>query len=322
MKQHWKKLISNQEGATLMCSIMLLLTLSLVGLNVAQLSAASTVQGSLDTTSQKARYASHAGLEQAFDRLYYGNDPSRPAMNVFGGELLVTTDPALRLITSKGTFEGVTIEQTVEALFSADCFEIDFSNSAYTQDVGANKWSYLSTIEARKNCADLDRVKVSQIRLLYGAPDATRLTQHINIDTSSVLYHVQSSSTPSGFPSHADTGTPTGGAKSKEIITPSGYVFHDTATHDMEIWWDTTFGSSDPYAGYYDPNNPNKVLICHNGNTLSVSINGWENGHSNHSSDYLGACGAPAPNTGSVALQIEVTFHDGSVYTSPVKNLP
>lgn len=62
-----------------------------------------------------------------------------------------------------------------------------------------------------------------------------------------------------------------------------------------------TYGNNVDYTPYLDPSNSNKVIICHvppgnpeNANELSVSINGWENGHSggngNHNWDYLGPC--------------------------------
>lgn len=40
----------------------------------------------------------------------------------------------------------------------------------------------------------------------------------------------------------------------------------------------------------YNGETTGKVTLCHNGNTLSVSQSGWDNGHSNHPNDSLGAC--------------------------------
>lgn len=40
----------------------------------------------------------------------------------------------------------------------------------------------------------------------------------------------------------------------------------------------------------YNDSDDGKVTICHNGNTLSISQAGWDNGHSNHPNDSLGAC--------------------------------
>lgn len=303
---------------------MLLLSLSLVGLNTAQLSATGSVTGSFDNVAQKARYISHAGLEQGFDRLYVGNDPTRPTMNLYDGELTVTTDPVLRTVTSTATFGSATIEQTVEALFSADCFEIDFTNANYTKDVGAHHWSNLTNVELRKTCLGISKLKILEMRLLYGAPSPVKLAKHVSIDTAAKLYHVSTSGVP-GYPAHADVGTPTGGAESKQMINPAGYVINDNSTRNMKIWWDFTFG--DPYTGFYDPNQPHKIVICHNPGTLTVAIQAWENGHEGHAEDYLGPCreGGAEEETGNeatVPLQIEITFHDGSVYTSPIHNLP
>lgn len=45
------------------------------------------------------------------------------------------------------------------------------------------------------------------------------------------------------------------------------------------------------YEPYRDPNHNNKILICHKGDTLSVSENAWDHqGHRCHAEDYLGAC--------------------------------
>lgn len=61
-----------------------------------------------------------------------------------------------------------------------------------------------------------------------------------------------------------------------------------TPTYDGEI----------DYTAYEDPDNADKILICHipqgntsNPRTISISKNAWEDRHSAHDGDYLGACG-------------------------------
>lgn len=256
----------NNQGMSLISGIMTLSIMSLVGLNVAKLSTAQTASAAFGASTEKARYISFAGIEQGLDRLYWGNDPTRPTMNLYQGELTVETDPVLREVVATGRYKDATVKQKIVTTFSADCFQIDFAGSSYFNNIGAAEWSRLENISVGKNCTELDRVKVLEMRVLFGAPDPFKLVKHIDINGSATIYHVPASGIP-GYPASPQIGTPNGGAESKQIITPSGYVFHNNLDQNMEIWWSTS---------YYTP----------------------------------------------TTVQIEVTFRDYSVYTSPVHIIP
>lgn len=89
-------------------------------------------------------------------------------------------------------------------------------------------------------------------------------------------------------------------------ITCSNPTYHTPVDEDLV--------GADPYADFRDPNNSNKIIVCHhnNGNhgpnTISISENGWVNGHSGHEEDYLGECGGGGPSsvdaTGQVSFGI------------------
>lgn len=85
---------------------------------------------------------------------------------------------------------------------------------------------------------------------------------------------------------------------------------------------DDTDNDGTPDAYDCEPTNKknNKYSVCHNGQTICVDKNGWENGHKKHSGDFLGKCnGAPVITAASQDAPIEpqVTAKGFTIKTFP-----
>jgi hypothetical protein len=79
-----------------------------------------------------------------------------------------------------------------------------------------------------------------------------------------------------------------------QLVVDSGWFFADkeqtVLVCDIRINGSTVFPCEGQAGKPGKGKGREKVVICHNGHTLTVSKQGWVNGHSKHKGDHLGPC--------------------------------
>ena len=241
-----KMILSNESGSTLIMSVLILVVMSMTGLSVVKISSAQQTNSAYDVSAQKAVYLAQAGLEHAANQIYHGDDPTLSNAGILNGTISVAMNPNTGTLSATGQFADSKKTLKHDGQFAADCLSIDFAPSTFTTDIGAGNWSHLEQVDIKKTCNTIDTVKVKEVRLLYSAPNFTKLVKHIGLNDASTLYHVPSAVVP-GYPDEVELGTPSSGAQSKQVIDVSDYAFSNNGLRKLDIWFNTSFtGSSVP----------------------------------------------------------------------------
>lgn len=116
-------MLTNKKGSSLVGALVVMTVLAAAAAGVIQLSGTDT-KSTIDTkqTSQ-AEAISTAGLEYARDKLNHGFSPD--GTNTFGeGQFTIKTDPANSFITSTGKVGDAKKSQSINADFTRNCVEL------------------------------------------------------------------------------------------------------------------------------------------------------------------------------------------------------
>ena len=240
VKNNFGTPISNERGSMIATSILVLVVVALTGMTVIKTTAADQIESAYDVSAQKAVYLAQSGLEHAANQIYHGDNPVLNNANLLDGQVSVAMNPTTKKITSKGTFGNSTKTFTQDGEFAADCVSVDFGPAIFTQHIGAADWSHLEEIHIKKTCDQFDTIKVKEVRLLFSAPNFTKLVKRIGVNDDTTLYHVPSALVP-GYPDVEETGTPDSGAQSKQVIDVTNYAFNNNGLRKMDVWWNTSF---------------------------------------------------------------------------------
>lgn len=118
-------LIRKENGYTIIGTMIIMMIMSYMGVNVADISSTGSAGGNQEVQSAQALYVGNGGIQYALSRLDEGMDPD--GTWEFGpGTFTVTTDPNTRRIVVASAVGVARDEQELLTKFSRDKMDIDF----------------------------------------------------------------------------------------------------------------------------------------------------------------------------------------------------
>ena len=252
----------------------------IVGLQMADNTANDTSTSVAQTNTVKAENLALGGIESALLKLDQGQSPvgtfSIPNPNSANLDNVVTTtaNPSSSLITVKGISENgvfdATKTLTIKGKFSKNDVKLNAAHASFSGNL--LQGIYFEKTGSRTNIIDKLRVTVNQsycARLVTCSPPASIVPGEDDHGDDHGDDHEGDGHYHNG---HGDDDHDEGGGG-------SGDDDHDDSCWSAPLSW----------LPYQDPTNSNKVLVCHNNNTISVNKNAV-NTHYCHHTDTLGAC--------------------------------
>lgn len=185
MTKQIQQTLKNQTGSSLIAALFVVLTMSVVGMELVQLTASENANAADSIQSTQAFFVGQAGLERTVAMTRSGNNPTISNMPFNGGHFSATPDYATNRTTVTSSVGIAARTQSIETPFAASCTRIVTDNVVVHE-------KELRHLALEKSCDQV--VVVDKVTFSWSWPGYSNENAYIEfvpMDWNSKLYRPQ-----------------------------------------------------------------------------------------------------------------------------------
>ena len=168
--------LKNETGYSIIVAIVIFTVLSMMGTAMIDMTSFDARIKSQEVQALQSTEIGNAGIQYALEKIKGGENPNNVTKNLGYGQFQISTDPASSRITINGQVGASTKVQTLSALFSKECIEI---NTTQTEA----HLNLLRKIRLKKTCNDA--FTIDKIRLFWDSGGPNSISE-IQMDTATI----------------------------------------------------------------------------------------------------------------------------------------